>query len=63
MLEAYKTMRFNMSLKMNFLHSQCKSCAVREEHGEIIQQDIAVMEKTVTGKLESIDVGRLELDA
>lgn len=51
---AYKTMKCNMSLKINFLHSHLDFFpenlgAVSEEHGESFHQDISTMKKWYQG--------------
>ena len=55
MLEAYKTMKCNMSLKIHFLHLHPDFFSknlrdVSDEHGERFHQDIATMEKRYKGK-------------
>jgi hypothetical protein len=55
MLEAYKRMKCNMSLKIHFLHSHLDFFPsnlgdVSDEHGERFHQDVATMEKRYKGK-------------
>lgn len=55
LLQAYKSMKCNMSLKIHFLHSHLDFFptnlgAVSDEHGERFHQDIASMEKRYQGK-------------
>ncbi|XP_059848170.1 uncharacterized protein LOC132406471 isoform X2 [Hypanus sabinus] len=54
MLQAYKTMKCNMSLKIHFLHSHldffpASLGAAGDEHGERFHQDVVVMEKRYQG--------------
>lgn len=55
LLQKYKQLRCNMSLKIHFLHSHLDffppSCgAVSDEHGERFHLDIAVMERRYQGR-------------
>ena len=55
MIESYKNMGCNMSLKIHFLHSHLdffpSNCGdLSDEHGERFHQDVAVMEKRYQGK-------------
>lgn len=55
LLQAYKNLGCNMSLKIHFLHNHLDffppNCgAVSDEHGERFHQDIATMEKRYQGK-------------
>ena len=55
MLERYRLMACNMSLKIHFLHSHIDFFpenleSVSDEHGERFHQDIAVMESRYQGK-------------
>lgn len=55
MIENYKIMRCNMSLKIYFLHSHLyffpeNLGAVSDEHGELFHQDFAEMERHYQGK-------------
>lgn len=55
LIQAYKNLGCNMSLKIHFLHSHLNffpsNCgAVSDEHGERFHQDVAAMEKRYQGK-------------
>ena len=56
LLNSYKTMRCNVSLKIHFLESHLNFCfpenlgEVSDEHGERYHQDIMAMEKRHQGK-------------
>ena len=55
LIQTYRNLRCNMSLKIHFLHSHLdffpQNCgAVSDEHGERFHQDIAAMERRYQGK-------------
>ena len=56
LLNAYQSMGYSMSLKINFSHSHLDFSllnlgAVSNKHGEGFHQDISAMEKRYAGKL------------
>ena len=58
LIQAYKNLDCNMSLKIHFLHSHLNffpsNCgAVSDVHGESFHQDVAAMEKRYQGKWSS----------